>query len=141
MSEPNSKMEDLMNETKSLIDTLERLNEEIESYQVAKNNLVEVKDKLAQFTGEFAETSSSIHKNIAEMNNHFETDLSSVLKNLSDIKEMNQRFQTEINSVSDNLFNTIEQDKVYFDKKINMLTGVSVLNALVIIAVLVLVLI
>ena len=30
---------------------------------------------------------------------------------------MNQRFQTEVNSVSDNLFNTLEQNKVYFDRK------------------------
>ena len=140
MSEPNSKMEDLMNETKSLIDTLERLNEEIQSYQAAKNNLVEVKDKLAEFTGEFTETSSSIHKNITEINNCFQTDMGSVLKNLSDITEMNQRFQTEVNSVSDNLFNTLEQNKVYFDKKIHV-NCISVLKCIGIIAVFVLVLI
>lgn len=118
MSEPNSKMEDLMNETKGLIDTLDKLNREIESYQVAKNNLIDVKDNLHGFTGQFTETAQDIHRNMNEMNQWFKSDLSSRLQSLTGI---------------------LEQNKVNIEKKITILTGIAVVNLLGIIATVILV--
>lgn len=112
--EPNtSKMEDIINETQTLIDTLENLNNEIESYQVAKNNLIDVKNKLEQFTYKFAETSNVIKDNIIEMNQSLRSDLAVRLDHIKIISE---------------------ESKIYFDNKIKLLTGLVVINTIGIIA-------
>ncbi len=118
MSEHDTtKMEDMINETQNLIDTLETLTNEIESYQVAKNNLIDVKNKLQQSISQFSETSNIIKDNIIQINRLFNSEL---IARLEDILSMS------------------EQSKMYFDSKLKLLTGIVAIDTIGIIIMIIL---
>ena len=62
-----SKMNELISQTEELITTLTSLNNEVESYKVAKNNLIDVKEKLSQFVDGAFEANASISSYIKEL--------------------------------------------------------------------------
>lgn len=118
MSEHDAtKMEDMINETQNLIDTLETLTNEIESYQVAKNNLIDVKNKLQQSISQFSETSNIIKDNIIQINRLFNSEL---IARLEDILSMS------------------EQSKMYFDSKLKLLTSIVAIDTIGIIIMIIL---
>ncbi len=118
MSEHDTtKMEDMINETQNLIDTLETLTNEIESYQVAKNNLIDVKNKLQQSISQFSETSNIIKDNIIQINRLFNSEL---IARLEDILSMS------------------EQSKMYFDSKLKLLTSIVAIDTIGIIIMIIL---
>jgi len=118
MSEHDAtKMEDMINETQNLIDTLETLTNEIESYQVAKNNLIDVKNKLQQSISQFSETSNIIKDNIIQINRLFNSELTA---RLEDILSMS------------------EQSKMYFDSKLKLLTSIVAIDTIGIIIMIIL---
>ena len=69
------KMNQLIDQTEELIETLGRLNNEIESYQMAKDNLVEVKEKLNQFVDGAFEANSAISTYINELHQLVNSDI------------------------------------------------------------------
>lgn len=118
MSEHDAtKMEDMINETQNLIDTLETLTNEIESYQVAKNNLIDVKNKLQQSISQFSETSNIIKDNIIQINRLFNSELTA---RLEDILSMS------------------EQSKMYFDSKLKLFTSIVAIDTIGIIIMIIL---
>lgn len=70
-----NKMNQLIDQTEELIETLGRLNNEIESYQLAKDNLNEVKDKLNQFVDGAFEANSAISAYIKELHQLVNSDV------------------------------------------------------------------
>ncbi len=118
MSEHDTtEMEDIINETQNLIDTLETLTNEIESYQVAKNNLIDVKNKLQQSISQFSETPNIIKDNIIQINRLFNSEL---IARLEDILSMS------------------EQSKMYFDSKLKLLTSIVAIDTIGIIIMIIL---
>lgn len=70
-----NKMNQLIDQTEELIETLSRLNNEIDSYQLAKDNLNEVKDKLNQFVDGAFEANSAISVYIKELHQLVNSDV------------------------------------------------------------------
>jgi ElaB/YqjD/DUF883 family membrane-anchored ribosome-binding protein len=134
MLENASKMEEIINETEDLIETLEKLNNEIESYQVAKNNLIDVKEKFNQFIDQSSETLRLTKDNFINVNNILNSDLISKLNNIHDglkkiTSDMNDNFigindmlNSDLIPELGNLQNGLEKITLDINGKINTLT-------------------
>jgi hypothetical protein len=79
-----NKMNHLIDQTEELINTLSQLNNEIESYQLAKDNLVEVKEKLNQFVDGAFEANSAISVYIKELHQLVNSDVVSKIDSIND---------------------------------------------------------
>ena len=122
-----SKIEEIINETQELIDTLETLNNEIESYQIAKNNLDEVKDQLQQFITGSIETYNIIKENFLQVNQLLNSEL---IVRLEEIKSMSEQLNSELIVKSEDFKSEAEQSKVHFDHKFKLLFGVAIINTI-----------
>ncbi len=135
MSENNeTKMEEIINDTEKLIDTLEILNNEIESYQIAKNNLIEVKEYLHNFINQSNELNNSVKDNFLQVNNILNSELTD---RLDKIKSSND----ELSEQSDITNNSIEKLNENFDNKFKILIGGIIINAVGLIALIIITLV
>lgn len=73
--ENDKKMAGLILETENLVKALASLKKEIESYEVAKNNLVEVKDKLVEVNESSLDVSKQLSQYTKELHNLVNSDL------------------------------------------------------------------
>lgn len=73
--ENDKKMTGLILETENLVKALASLKKEIESYEVAKNNLVEVKEKLVEVNESSLDVSKRLSQYTKELYNLVNSDL------------------------------------------------------------------
>lgn len=73
--ENDKKMTGLILETENLVKALASLKKEIESYEVAKNNLVEVKEKLVEVNESSLDISKQLSQYTKELHNLVNSDL------------------------------------------------------------------
>lgn len=107
MTESNaSRMEEVIIETQGLIDTLETLNNEIESYQIAKNNLTDVKDQLQEFIIQSVETNKVIKENFIQVNQLLHSEL---VVRLKEIKSISEQLSLDLISKSEDMKKGFEQ--------------------------------
>lgn len=88
--EHDKKMIELISETENLVKTLSVLKQEIESYEVAKNNLIEVKTKLAEYNESTLELTKSISQYTKELHKLVNSDLIQKINEI--IKQNNSNF-------------------------------------------------
>ena len=128
MSEHNaSELEEIINETQELIDTLETLNNEIESYQIAKNNLTDVKDQLQQFISQSSETYSVIKENFLQVNQLLNSEF---IVRLKEIRSMSEQWNSDLIFKLEDLKRLSEQSKVQFDNKFKLVFGLVIFNTI-----------
>lgn len=111
--ENDKKMTGLILETENLVKALASLKKEIESYEVAKNNLVEVKEKLVEVNESSLDVSKQLSQYTKELHNLVNSDL---VRKVDSIIEQNNE-------------NSINQNKLF--KNAYILIGVSLIINLI----------
>lgn len=138
-------MVEIIEESQELINTLETLNKEIESYQLAKNNLIEVKEQLQFFVAQSIETNKSIKESFISVNEILESELISRLDNLdNERKESEKRTHLSNSEFKFSLNSIIESNKkaeIVFSDKLKIILGVIGANTIGVVGVLILILI
>lgn len=84
--EHDKKMIELISETENLVKTLTVLKREVESYEVAKNNLIEIKTRLVENNDSILDLTKSISQYTKELHKLVNSDL--ILK-IDDIIKQN----------------------------------------------------
>lgn len=125
MIESASKMEEIIDETEYLIETLENLNTEIESYQVAKNNLIDVKEKLNKFIDQSSETLKLSKENFISINEILNSDL---ISKLNSIQSGIETIASDLNDKVNTLSAELSEKHEHYNKKMVFLTVLIIIN-------------
>lgn len=107
----NRNLEELIDETNELVETLKRLKNEIENYDEAKNNLVDVKDTLLSFIEINKSTVSKMNEIIRDYSENFPVELGALKHNIDShsihqIDELNilkDELKSKANEVQENI--------------------------------------
>ena len=128
LSKSTKSIEEIITETEELIDTLEILNSEIESYELAKNNLIEIKDKLSQFVYDSGEALKVSKDNIVSIKEILNLEL---VEKLNNIQITVDEIVTELKSNTEVLKADVSNNNLKVNIKLTFITIIVIVNIII----------
>lgn len=128
LSKSTKSIEEIITETEELIDTLEILNSEIESYELAKNNLIEIKDKLSQFVYDSGEALKVSKDNIVSIKEILNLEL---VEKLNNIQITVDEIVTELKSNTEVLKADVSNNNLKVNRKLTFITIIVIVNIII----------
>lgn len=130
----DTKLKELIDETEILKETLERLNNEINSYQTAKESLDSVKNQLSEVSESNLEVVKSIKEYLVNIDEALNVELINSVNNTSDnVKTLLLNTESSKNSIIENIENKSNLLNKEISKYLKIILGFNALLSLLVI--------